>query len=143
MKDNKIIDGIKECLCGHLKGHLLVDKAHLCFPTNLRQETVFDDLDWLEFQSLLEEHFRIEISDDEIDKWITLEDVYNTVWTAVTKKNETCKKNSLYQSQTRFEIITRDVDTLADFLFHITEDLPWFAREERLERIKRFLKETP
>lgn len=144
MNDKKIIDGIKKCLCDdHLKDHLLIDASKICLLTNLCQDAVFDDLDWLEFHTLLEEHFQIEIPDDEIDKWKKVENVAQTVWLAIIKKENNGSEKKYPPLKSRFEIITRDVDTLADFLFHITEDLPWFAREERLERIKRFLQETP
>ena len=92
---------------------------------------------------MLEEHFQIEIPDDEIEKWIKVENVAQTVWLAIIKKENNGSEKKYPPLKSRFEIITRDVDTLADFLFHITEDLPWFAGEERLVRIKRFLQETP
>ena len=135
-----IFKGIIQCLGSNLKEHLLIDLERISPLTNLRQETVFDELDWLEFQIELEAHFQIAIADDAMDNWKTVEDVINTVADVLEPKPE---KIIYPRMPTRFEIITRDVDTLADFLFHITEDLPWFAGEERLERIKRFLQETP
>ena len=79
-----------------------------------------------------------------MDDWKTVGDMVDTILTLTAKIDKKEKGEKKYPPlKSRFEIITRDVDTLADFLFHITEDLPWFAGEERFERIKRFLQETP
>ena len=101
----------------------------------------FDELDKVEIIFLIEEHFKIWVKDDDLLlDGNTVNDVINYIFHEIYKKENNKSENE--SMKTRFEIITENVDTLAETIYNFKNCRPWDNnKESEIKLIKKWLLE--
>lgn len=75
MSDNEIAQKIKDALAGYVKDKSLTIQG----SSQLREELGLDSMDTIELVFQLEENFDIQISDDDLMEFKTVDDVTNYI----------------------------------------------------------------
>lgn len=75
--DDKIIEELKEIITPYLEDSSVVENVRL--DSNLKDELNMDSADMIEIVLDLEEHFKIEIEDDQIEGIKTLGDILSVI----------------------------------------------------------------
>jgi len=106
------------------------------------EEFEFDKLDKVEITFLIEDIFNIWVTDEDL-LWDgnTINSVVNYILRETDKNNKEEVKEDNYKV-TRFNVITKDIDTLAETIYNLRNCRPWDNnKKNEIKLIKEWLSE--